>query len=358
LSTLPCSATSTGEGAMTYDGFLRSMRDLGGEEADGTSGNIEVRLTLPDNSELHGKFPDFVPVAAIFAFALASPWGRKARPAGIRLTEKASRRELGSSEVISRDLHRAAIVVSVGTPSASAAPAAGVTAGVAAPGLRQGSEEAVAEEAPPVAGAPTGEAAQNERSTSPAISGGEGGIDEQGVTYLMNTTGVDRGPAVSTLQACGGQAEVAANRLLDGLSTTPASVPPATQARAAVQTATATRPPVDGAKILAVVQRTGASYEAARSALDATGWDVDAGARKVQEARNEAQAALQQRRTGEAAAPQRRRQDEFSLFNVPEGRRRSSPGSSCGLDGEIPHLILGLVLGGLSACAVGICASV
>mmetsp|Transcript_94333 Transcript_94333/g.236830 ORF Transcript_94333/g.236830 Transcript_94333/m.236830 type:complete len:324 (-) Transcript_94333:53-1024(-) len=322
---------------MAYEELLRSMREMVGEQADGTAGGVDVRLSLPDSTELHGKFPEFVPVAAIFAFALATPWARSARPAGIRLTDKASRRELDSSEAISRDLHRAAIVVSTGppppaTPSAAlpvATPSAGVAQHTTIGGEQHG-------------------------ATVAATEAEEGDVNEEGVAHIMNACGVDRATAVTTLRACGGQTQVAANRLLDGGAAALADSPPANQdlASAPAMAAAPAAPAFpDGGKILVVVQRTSATYEAARSALEATGWDVDAAVHRVQAAQH--QAAVQQRRPPEEV--NRHRSPTGGVRN--QVRRSSSPCAWCGVEGEFPHFFLGVLLGGLSACAVGLCAA-
>jgi len=78
---------------------------------DGRSGDVQVSLKLPDGGQVAGKFRVGAPIVALEALALSSDWARACAPAGVQLRERLPPRLLRESDVISKEMHRAAIIV-------------------------------------------------------------------------------------------------------------------------------------------------------------------------------------------------------------------------------------------------------
>lgn len=93
-----------------FDTLYESMK-LSAGAADGSGGDVELALRLPDGSQVRGKFPEGSPISAIAAFALQSPWAESSRPWNIHLMIPFPRRVLRLDETIGRDMHRSAVSV-------------------------------------------------------------------------------------------------------------------------------------------------------------------------------------------------------------------------------------------------------
>jgi len=78
---------------------------------DGLEGDVEIAVRLPDGTQVRGKFAEGVPVAAIMAVALRSPWAQTSTPWGLHLMIPFPRRMLHVGATIQKDLHRTAVSV-------------------------------------------------------------------------------------------------------------------------------------------------------------------------------------------------------------------------------------------------------
>lgn len=85
------------------------LRALAGGD-DGKEGGVDVVLRLPDGSKLQGKFREGAPVAALSALALGTAWAEKNLPWGVHLRVFPNK-ALHTADVVSRELHRAAVAV-------------------------------------------------------------------------------------------------------------------------------------------------------------------------------------------------------------------------------------------------------
>lgn len=78
---------------------------------DGREGMIETALRMPDGSQVKGKFREGAPIAALIRLALESKWAQDSIPWGVRLRMSFPPKTLERSDEISKELHRAAVLV-------------------------------------------------------------------------------------------------------------------------------------------------------------------------------------------------------------------------------------------------------
>lgn len=76
-----------------------------------STGDIECGLRFPDGSKLSARFSEGTPVVALAALVLQSHWAEETMPWDIVLSVAPERRVLGLGDLISKDLHRCAILV-------------------------------------------------------------------------------------------------------------------------------------------------------------------------------------------------------------------------------------------------------
>eukprot|EP00930_Biecheleria_cincta_P042275 TRINITY_DN29084_c0_g1_i1.p1 TRINITY_DN29084_c0_g1~~TRINITY_DN29084_c0_g1_i1.p1 ORF type:complete len:806 (-),score=147.74 TRINITY_DN29084_c0_g1_i1:208-2625(-) len=90
---------------------LRIRAQQGSGIDDGREGIIETALRMPDGSQVKGKFREGAPITALICLALESKWAQASIPWGVRLRMSFPPKFLGNDDVISNELHRAAVLV-------------------------------------------------------------------------------------------------------------------------------------------------------------------------------------------------------------------------------------------------------
>lgn len=93
---------------------IRAQRDStvdDGQEDDGQDGAIETALRMPDGTQVKARFREGAPIAALIRLALESKWAQDSMPWGVRLRMSFPPRFLERNDQISKDLHRAAVLV-------------------------------------------------------------------------------------------------------------------------------------------------------------------------------------------------------------------------------------------------------
>jgi len=92
-----------------FEDERKRLRAAAGPE-DGTEGTVEVVLRLPSGTKLQGRFREGAPVAALAALVLSTEWAEASAPWGVHLRVFPNR-ALGEAEAVTRELHRAAVIV-------------------------------------------------------------------------------------------------------------------------------------------------------------------------------------------------------------------------------------------------------
>lgn len=93
-----------------FQQILAEARASAGSD-DGSSGDVEMALRLPDGSQVKGKFREGASVAALAALALGSPWAERCLPWGVYLHLSFPKKVLKEDDLITKQFHRAAVSV-------------------------------------------------------------------------------------------------------------------------------------------------------------------------------------------------------------------------------------------------------